>query len=59
MYEQGGLALTVLSQETEDATLENEGLRKLLRLKEKEHKKIKKLAQDILSQRTEVSEEKQ
>ena len=51
--------MTVLSQETEDATLENEGLRKLLRLKEKEHKKIKKLAQDILSQRTEVSEEKE
>ena len=36
--------------------VENSGLRKLLKLKEREHSRIKKLAHDIISQRTEVEQ---
>ena len=36
--------------------VENSGMRKLLKLKEREHVRIKKLAQDIIAQRTEVEQ---
>mmetsp|Transcript_19366 Transcript_19366/g.45329 ORF Transcript_19366/g.45329 Transcript_19366/m.45329 type:complete len:477 (+) Transcript_19366:132-1562(+) len=43
-------------QEAEDLASENVGLRKVLQVKDKEHKRIKKLASDILNQRTEVEQ---
>lgn len=42
--------------ELEEMSVENSGLRKLLKLKEREHFRIKKLAQDIIAQRTEVEQ---
>uniref|UniRef100_A0A7S4KH02 Basal body-orientation factor 1 n=1 Tax=Guillardia theta TaxID=55529 RepID=A0A7S4KH02_GUITH len=43
-------------QDMQDTEVENTGLRKLLKIKEKEHNKIKRLAQDIISQRSEVEQ---
>jgi len=43
-------------QDMEESRVENSGLRKLLKLKEREHARIKKLAQDIIGQRTEVEQ---
>jgi len=43
-------------QDLQDTEVENSGLRKLLKIKEKEHNKIKRLAQDIISQRSEVEQ---
>ena len=40
----------------EETEIENQGLRKLLKLKEREHSKIKRLAQDIIGQRSEVEQ---
>eukprot|EP00290_Baffinella_frigidus_P027395 CAMPEP_0180228874 /NCGR_PEP_ID=MMETSP0987-20121128/25057_1 /TAXON_ID=697907 /ORGANISM="non described non described, Strain CCMP2293" /LENGTH=386 /DNA_ID=CAMNT_0022193219 /DNA_START=46 /DNA_END=1203 /DNA_ORIENTATION=+ len=40
----------------EETDIENQGLRKLLKLKEREHSKIKRLAQDIIGQRSEVEQ---
>lgn len=42
--------------DVEDSEVENSGLRKLLKLKDKEHTRIKRLAQDIIMQRTEVEQ---
>lgn len=43
-------------QDSEDMELENNGLRRVLQTKEREAKQIKKLASDILSQRSEVEQ---
>lgn len=52
----GGVCFIFLPSQTEELALEVNGLRQLVKLKNKELRTIKKLAQTILSQRTEVEQ---